>query len=58
MVWKNWSNAKTYEDVYKDQWLLLLGTQYKTGPWSLRAGYSYASKILYQNGGLRTSLPE
>lgn len=45
-VWKNWSNAKTYEDIYKDQTLVLLGTQYKTGAWSLRAGYSYASKIL------------
>lgn len=45
-VWKNWSNADLYKDVYKDQALLLLGTQYKTGPWSLRAGYSYASAIL------------
>lgn len=45
-VWKNWSNADLYKDVYKDQALLLLGTQYKTGPLSLRAGYSYASAIL------------
>ena len=45
VVWKNWSNATTYQDVYKDQFLLLLGTQYKTGPWSLRAGYSHAQKL-------------
>lgn len=46
VLWKNWSNADTYKDVYKDQFLFLLGTQYKTGPWSLRLGYSYAGKIL------------
>lgn len=45
-VWKNWSNADLYKDVYKNQSLLLLGTQYKTGAWSLRAGYSYATAIL------------
>lgn len=46
VVWKNWSKAATYKDVYDDQFLLLLGTQYKTGPWSLRLGYSYAEDIL------------
>lgn len=46
VVWKNWNEATTYQDVYQDQFLLLLGTQYKTGPWSLRAGYSYAEDIL------------
>jgi len=46
LVWKNWSNAKAYEDVYEDQFLLSVGTQYKTGPWSLRMGYSYAEDIL------------
>lgn len=46
IVWKNWENAATYKDVYKNQWLFLIGTQYKTGPWSLRFGYSYASDIL------------
>lgn len=46
LVWKNWSQATTYEDVFEDQFLLLLGTQFKTGPWSLRAGYSYAEDIM------------
>lgn len=46
LVWKNWSQATTYQDVFDDQFLLLLGTQYKTGPWSLRAGYSYAEDIM------------
>jgi long-chain fatty acid transport protein len=58
LVWKNWSKASTYQDVYKDQFLLLLGTQYKTGPWKLRLGYSYATDILRETpnntlGGLR-----
>lgn len=46
VVWKNWGDAKTYKDVYRDQTLVLLGAQYKTGPWTLRGGYSYASEIL------------
>ncbi|WP_168224936.1 OmpP1/FadL family transporter [Azoarcus sp. DD4] len=46
VVWKNWSSAETYQDVYDDQYLALVGTQYRTGPWSLRFGYSYAEDIL------------
>lgn len=58
LVWKNWSQATTYQDVFDDQFLLLLGTQYKTGPWSLRAGYSYAEDIMRDSpnntlGGVR-----
>jgi long-chain fatty acid transport protein len=48
VAWKNWAQAKAYQDVYKDQFLLMLGTQYKTGPWSLRAGYSYAEDIMLE----------
>lgn len=46
VVWKKWSGAETYKDVYDDQYLILVGTQYRTGPWSLRFGYSYAEDIL------------
>lgn len=46
LAWKNWSQAKAYQDVYEDQFLLMVGTQYKVGPWSLRAGYSYAEDIM------------
>jgi len=45
-VWKNWSDAQTFEDVFEDQWLLTIGAQYKTGDWTYRAGYSYAQDIL------------
>ena len=46
LVWKNWSQAKTYKDVWKDQWLIALGAQYSTGPWKLRAGYQYSTDIM------------
>lgn len=46
LVWKGWSRASTYRDVWRDQWLLALGAQYTTGPWKLRAGYHYSSDIL------------
>jgi long-chain fatty acid transport protein len=46
VLWKDWANASSYEDVYKNQYVILLGTQFKAGPWSLRFGYSYASDIL------------
>jgi long-chain fatty acid transport protein len=58
LLWKNWSSATTYEDVYRNQYMFLLGTQYKVGLWSLRAGYSYATDALRDTpnntlGGLR-----
>ena len=45
-IWKNWSDAHTFEDVYEDQWLLAIGAQYKAGDWTYRAGYSYAQDVL------------
>ncbi|OUR81422.1 hypothetical protein A9Q82_09810 [Cycloclasticus sp. 46_120_T64] len=45
-IWKNWSDAQTFQDVFEDQWLLTIGAQYKTGDWTYRAGYSYAQDIL------------
>lgn len=49
LVWKAWSRAKTYKDVWKDQWLLAVGGQHAVGPWRLRAGYHYSSKIMRKN---------
>ena len=45
-IWKNWSDAQTFQDVFEDQWILSFGAQYKTGDWTYRAGYSYAQDIL------------
>jgi len=44
-VWKNWSDAHTFEDGYEDQWLINFGAQYKHGDFTYRAGYSYAQDI-------------
>lgn len=38
-----WSEASTYKDVYKDQTIFMIGTQYELGNWSFRAGYSHQS---------------
>ena len=38
-----WGNASTYKDIYEDQTIFMLGTQYKLGDWSFRLGYSYQS---------------
>jgi long-chain fatty acid transport protein len=46
VVWKDWSGATAFQDVYDDQWLFLLGGQYTMGPWKLRAGYSYFTDSL------------
>jgi len=45
-IWKNWSDANAFEDVFDDQWLLVFGAQYKAGDWSYRVGYTYAEDIL------------
>ncbi len=46
VLWKNWSNANLYKDVWQDQFLAILGGQYRLDNWSFRAGYSYATPIL------------
>lgn len=38
-----WGDASTYEDIYKDQAILMVGTQYTLGNWRFRAGYSHQS---------------
>ncbi|QFY43213.1 long-chain fatty acid transport protein [Candidatus Methylospira mobilis] len=48
-LWKNWSNSSLYQDIYQDQFLALLGTQYTAGSWSFRGGYSYATALLRNN---------
>jgi len=45
-IWKNWSDAHAYEDVYEDQWLLAIGAQYEAGDFTYRVGYSYAQDNL------------
>ncbi len=47
-IWKNWSNANSYEDVYDDQLLLTFGVQFSDvlPGLDLRLGYSHAENPL------------
>jgi len=51
VMWKNWSDASTYEDAFEDQLLLALGGQYQVDALTLRAGYSWAEEILRDSPG-------
>lgn len=47
VAWKNWENADTYRDLFKNQFLLMAGAQYVVADVvSLRVGYSYATPVL------------
>ena len=49
-IWKNWSNANSYEDIYDDQMLLTLGIQFKDvlPGVDFRIGYSHAENPLLE----------
>jgi len=49
IVWKNWSEAATYQDIFDDQFMFLLGAQYTSGDWSFRAGYSFVENMIKNN---------
>jgi|TARA_B110000879_G_scaffold39713_1_gene55729 long-chain fatty acid transport protein len=43
-IYKEWSEAKFWDNFYEDQQVVSLGVEYKTkGPLTLRAGYGWAS---------------
>lgn len=46
VIWKNWGDADFYEDIWDDQFLIAVGAQLEAGPWTFRAGYSWAEDIL------------
>lgn len=51
VIYKNWENADTYKDIWKDTYTLQLGGQYKlNNKFKLRTGYSYTSDLLKENG--------
>ena len=51
VVWKDWSSAESYQDIYKDQTMFAVGAQYTTGPYKLRAGYAHADSPIKKNVG-------
>jgi len=51
LIWKNWEDAKGYQDIWKDTYTLALGGQYKVNKWKLRVGYSYTTDLQKKNVG-------
>lgn len=51
LIYKNWDNADLHKDIWKDTYTLQLGGQYSvTNKLKLRAGYSYTTDLLKENG--------
>lgn len=53
----NWENANGYEDFgWEDQDVIIIGYQYATDTWALRAGYSGADSAVQDNTGKNLTL--
>ena len=51
LIYKNWDNADLHKDLWKDTYTLQLGGQYSVNSkFKLRAGYSYTTDLLKENG--------
>lgn len=42
-IYKRWEDAEFWQDVFEDQRVFSVGTQYTNGPWRYRAGYGHAN---------------
>lgn len=51
VVWKNWSDADAYEDLYDDQTLIALGAQYTMGRYKLRVGWAHVDSPIKRTVG-------
>ena len=51
IVWKNWSSAEAYEDIYVDQTILAVGAQYTLAGYKLRAGLTHVNSPIKTNPG-------
>jgi len=51
VIWKNWSGASGYQDIWEDNFTVALGGQYTLNRWKLRLGYSYATDFQKDNVG-------
>lgn len=51
VVWKDWSSAESYGDIYRDQTVFAVGAQYTMGPYKIRAGYTHADSPIKDNVG-------
>ena len=48
-----WEDAHLWQDVFVNQWAFALGTQYTSGSYKYRAGYSYSTNPINHNVGSR-----
>jgi len=46
VIWKNWSSAAAFQDVWDDQFVIAMGARYTTGAWTFRAGYEWSEPLL------------
>lgn len=51
VIWKNWENAKFYEDIYENQTIVALGAQLTQGKAKWRVSYSHADGPMKSNVG-------
>lgn len=51
VIWKDWSSADSYRDIYDDQTVIAIGAQYTTGPYKFRAGFTHADSPIKSNVG-------
>ena len=51
LIWKNWSAATAYEDIWDNQTIAAIGGQYSLGQWKVRLGYSYSSDLQKETVG-------
>jgi long-chain fatty acid transport protein len=51
IVWKDWSSAESYQDLYKDQTVFAAGMQYTHGSLKYRLGFSHANSPIKKNVG-------
>ena len=52
VLYKQWDNADLFRELYRDQWIFQLGSQYTRGKCRYRAGYVYAENPLDQDVGI------
>ena len=52
LLYKLWDEADLYRAVYRNQWVVQLGSQYSIGRYRLRAGYAWAENPLDPSPGL------
>jgi long-chain fatty acid transport protein len=51
LIWKNWSDANTYESFLDDQFVAVVGAQYTVGDWNYRVGYQWNENSFLSNPG-------